>query len=74
MLFIQYKIKRLLPECGEDLSVDALQYILGYVQLNEKHDEDTMVWQLLELGITDLMVLQQHTRNNTQNLWENAYL
>jgi len=38
------------------------------IQLNEEHDEDAMVRQLLELCVSDLVVLEQDTSHNAQHL------
>ena len=48
--------------------VDAFQDGLGSVELDEQHDEDAMVGQLLEVCVANLVVLKQHTRHDAQHL------
>ena len=56
------------PEGSEHLEVDALKHMFRGIQLNEEHDEDAMVRQLLELCVTDLVVLEQDASHNPQHL------
>lgn len=56
------------PEGSQHLVVDALKNRLWRIQLDKEHDEDAVVWQLLKLCVTHLMVLQQHSSNNSQHL------
>lgn len=56
------------PEGSQHLVVDALKNRLWCIQLDKEHDEDAVVWQLLKLCVTHLMVLQQHSSNNSQHL------
>ena len=56
------------PEGGEHLEVDALEHVLGRVQLDEEHDEDAMVRQLLELRVAHLVVLEEDTRHDAEHL------
>ena len=51
-----------------NLEVDGLQDTLGRVQLQQQHDEDAVVGQLLKLGLTDLVVLQQHACDDAEYL------
>lgn len=57
-----------LPEGGKRLKVDGLQDMFRGVELQQQHNENAMVWQLLELCLTDIMVLDQHPNYNTQHL------
>lgn len=59
-----------LPEGSECLKVDGLQNMFGSVELQQQHDENAMVWQLLEFCLTDIMVLNQHPNDDTQHLQE----
>ena len=56
---------RHLPEGGEGLEVDGLQHVLGGIELEQQHDEDAVVRQLLELSLSHIMVLDQHSNHNT---------
>ena len=56
------------PEGSHDLVVDCFQYLLRSIEFQQEHIEDTMVGQLLEVGVTDLMVLEEDTSNNAKNL------
>lgn len=57
-----------LPEGSQGLEVDGFQHMLRCVQFQQKHDEDAVVWQLLELRLADVVVLNQDTHDYTQNL------
>lgn len=57
-----------LPEGRKRLEVDGLQHVLGSVELQQQHDEDSVVRQLLELCLTDVVVLNQHADDNAQHL------
>lgn len=59
-----------LPEGGECLEVDGLQDVFGGIELQQQHDEYAVVRQLLEICLTDIMVLNQDTDYNTENLEE----
>lgn len=59
------------PECCERLEVDGLEDVLRSVELQQQHDENSMVRQLLELCLSDIMVLDQHPNYNTQHLNDN---
>ena len=48
--------------------VDALQNGLRSVELDEEHDEDAVVGQLLEFSVADFVVLKQHPCHYAQNL------
>lgn len=56
------------PEGRERLEVDGLQHVLGSVELQQQHDEDSVVRQLLELRLTDVVVLNQHADDDAQHL------
>lgn len=56
------------PERREGLEVDGLQDVLGSVELQQQHDEDPVVRQLLKLRLTDVVVLNQHADDDTQHL------
>ena len=51
-------MKLILPKCCENLEIDAVQDIFWGVELNKKHDEDAMIWQLLKLCVSHLMILK----------------
>lgn len=36
------------PECSKHLEVDVLEDVFWSVKLDEEHDEDAVIWQLLE--------------------------
>ena len=57
-----------LPEGSESLEVDGLQDVFGGIELQQQHDEDAMVGQLLELRLPYVMVLDQHSYHDTQHL------
>lgn len=59
-----------LPEGGECLEVDGLQDMFGGIELQQQHDENAVVRQLLEFCLTDIMVLNQHPNYDTQHLKE----
>lgn len=59
-----------LPEGRERLEVDGLENVLGGVELQQQHDEYAVVRQLLEICLTDIMVLNQDTNYNTKHLEE----
>lgn len=42
--------------------------MLGRIELQEQHDEDAVVGQLLELGVPHIVVLDQHSHHDTQHL------
>lgn len=56
------------PEGGEHLVVDALEHVFGRVQLDEEHDEDAVIRQLLELRVSHFVVLQQNPSHDAQHL------
>lgn len=58
------------PEGRERLEVDGLQHVLGSVELQQQHDEDSVVRQLLELCLTYVVVLNQHADDDAQHLQE----
>ena len=47
--------------------------MLGSVELDEEHDEDPVVRQLLELRVPHLVVLQENARYDTQHLKHMAH-
>lgn len=57
-----------LPEGRKSLEVDGLQDMFGCIELQQQHDEDAMVGQLLELSLPHVMVLYQHSYHDTQHL------
>lgn len=57
-----------LPESSEGLEVDGLQHVLRRVKLQQQHDENAVVWQLLEICLSHIMVLNQHAHYNAQYL------
>ncbi len=59
-----------LPEGSECLEVDGLQDMFGGIELQQQHDENAVVWQLLEFCLTDIMILDQHPNYDTQHLEE----
>lgn len=56
------------PESCECLEVDGLQDVLRSIELQQQHDEDPMVRQLLKFRLTDVVVLNQHADYDTQHL------
>lgn len=56
------------PEGCERLEVDGLQDVFGGVELQQQHDENAVVWQLLKFCLTDVVVLDQHPNYDTQHL------
>lgn len=54
-----------LPEGGEGLEVDGLQDMFGSIELQKQHDENTMVRKLLKLCLAHVVVLDQHTNDDT---------
>lgn len=56
------------PEGSECLEVDGLQDMFGGIKFQQQHDENAVVWQLLEFCLTDIMVLDQHPNYDTQHL------
>ena len=51
----------------QNLEVDCLKNLVGGVELQEEHDEDPVVGNLLELGGSHVMVDEKDSRNNTQH-------
>lgn len=62
------KVDDVSPERREGLEVDGLQDVLGSVELQQQHDEDPVVRQLLKLRLTHVVVLNQHADDDTQHL------
>lgn len=58
----------MLPEGSEGLEIDGLQYMLRGIKLQEQHNENAVVWQLLEIRLSHIMVLDQHAHYNAQYL------
>jgi hypothetical protein len=50
------------------LKVDILQDMFWSIKLNEEHNEDAVVGQLLEFPMPHLMVLQKDTSHNAKHL------
>lgn len=61
----------MLPEGSEGLEVDGLQHMLRGIKLQQQHDKNAVVWQLLEICLPHIMVLDQHTYYNAQYLHKN---
>lgn len=61
-------LKRRLPESSEGLEVDRLQHVLRCIKLQQQHDENAVVRQLLEIGLPHIVVLDQNTHYNAQYL------
>jgi len=61
-------LKLCLPEGSEGLEVDGLQHMLRCIKLQQEHNEDSVVWKLLELCLSHIVILDQHTYHNAQNL------
>ncbi len=53
-----------LPEGSEGLEVDGLQHMLWCVELQQEHDEYSVVWKLLELCLPHIVILDQYTHHN----------
>ena len=49
------------------MEVDCLQDLLRGVELQEEHDEDAMVGDLLEFCCSYVMVYQQHASNDAKD-------
>jgi len=45
------------PEWLQHFKVDAFKDLLRSIEFNEEHDEDTMIRQLLEVSVADIMIL-----------------
>lgn len=39
------------------------------VELQQQHDENAVIRQLLEFSLTNIVVLDQHANYNTEHLW-----
>lgn len=64
----QVRYNLALPEGSESLEVDGLQHMLRCIKLQQQHDENAVVRQLLEIGLSHVMVLDQHAHYNAQYL------
>lgn len=58
-----------LPEGSECLEVDGFQDMFRGVELQQQHDENAVIRQLLEFSLTNIVVLDQHANYNTEHLW-----
>ena len=58
----------IIPESLKNLEVDCLQYWLGLVEFYQQYDEYSLVRQLLEFRVADLMVLEQNSSHGAKNL------
>lgn len=56
------------PEGSEGLEVDGLQDVLRGVELQQQHDEDAVVRQLLEFCLSHIMILDQNAYYNAEHL------
>lgn len=61
----------MLPEGSEGLEVDGLQHMLRGIKLQQQHDKNAVVWQLLEICLPHIVVLDQHAYYNAQYLHKN---
>ena len=50
------------------LVVDILKDGVRAVELEEEHDEDAVVWHLLEVGLPHLVVDQEYARHDPKHL------
>lgn len=57
-----------LPEGSEGLEVDRFQHVLRGIQLQKQHDEDTVIRQLLELSVANVMILDEDADHDAQDL------
>lgn len=64
----QVRLKLVLPEGSKGLEVDGLQHMFRSVELQQQHDENAMVRQLLEIRLPHIMVLNQHAYYDAQYL------
>lgn len=60
------------PEGGESLEVNGLKDMFRCIELQQQHDENAVVWQLLEFCLPNIMVLDQHPNYNAQHLEEQS--
>lgn len=58
-----------LPEGSECLEVDGFQDVFRGVELQQQHDENAVIRQLLEFSLTNIVVLDQHANDDTEHLW-----
>ena len=49
------------------MEVDCLQDRVWGVELEEEHDEDPVIGDLLEFGTSHIMVNEKNTSNNAEN-------
>ena len=54
----------------QDLEVDGLQDLVWRIQFQEKHDENAVIWNLLELGGSHVVIYQEHAGHNAEDLVE----
>jgi len=59
------------PECMQDGEVDGFKDWVGCIEVVEQHDEESVVGQLVELGRSCLLVLEEHVRHRHQHLQSN---
>ena len=63
------------PKCLQYLEVDGLQNGFRLIEFYEQHDEYPVIRQLLELGVTNFMILEQHCCYCTKHLlWKTRFL
>ena len=63
------------PKCLQHLEVDCLQNGFRLIEFYEQHDEYPVIRQLLELGVTNFMILEQHCCYCTKHLlWKTRFL
>lgn len=61
-----------LPEGGESLEVNGLKNMFRGIEFQQQHDENAVVWQLLEFCLPNIMVLDQHPNYDAQHLEEQS--
>lgn len=59
------------PECMQDGEVDGFKDWVRCIEVVEQHDEESVVGQLVELGRSRLLVLEEHVRHRHQHLQPN---
>lgn len=64
-IMVQYWSKEILPEGSQCLKVDGFQHMFRGIELQQQHDENAVVWQLLEFCLTHIVILNQHSNHNS---------
>lgn len=56
------------PECLQHLEVDGLKDGFRLIKFYQQHNKYSVIWQLLELRVTNLMILKQHCSHCAKHL------